>query len=153
LVSFPITVGSGYLATPPGRWRIVGITQMPTFRWDRSMLDYGVRSNNAYQLPIGPNNPVGVMWIALSKSGIGIHGTNDPQTIGRSSSHGCIRTANWDVVRLARYVTNEIPVEIEGPAPLKRPAVAQKLGESDSKQKRTKWFEFRKRKEARENEG
>ena len=121
LASLPITPGTGYLATPPGNWRILGITQMPTFRWDKSVLEYGVRSENSYQLPIGPRNPVGVMWIGLNKPGIGIHGTNQPQTIGRSSSHGCMRTANWDVVRLARMITKGMPVTIEGPAAIPRP--------------------------------
>lgn len=124
LASLPITPGSGYLATPPGTWRIVGITQMPTFRWDKSMLDHGVRSKSYYNLPIGPNNPVGVMWIGLSKPGIGIHGTNSPQTIGRSASHGCMRTANWDVVRLTKLITKGMTVIIEGPAPIPRPVPA-----------------------------
>jgi len=124
LASLPITPGSGHLATPPGSWKIVGIAQLPTFRWDKSVLEYGVRSGNFYELPIGPNNPVGVMWIGLNRAGIGIHGTNQPQTIGRSSSHGCMRTANWDVVRLVKLITQGMPVIIEGPAPDPRPVVA-----------------------------
>lgn len=125
LASLPITPGSGSLATPPGTWKIVGIAQMPTFRWDKSVLEYGVRSSNFYNLPMGPNNPVGVMWIGLSKAGIGIHGTNSPQTIGRSASHGCMRTANWDVVRLSKLITKGMPVIIEGPAPTPRPVYAK----------------------------
>ena len=124
LASLPITPGTGYLATPPGTWRILGIAQMPTFRWDKSVLEYGVRSSNFYELPIGPNNPVGVMWIGLNRPGIGIHGTNQPQTIGRSSSHGCMRTANWDVVRLSKMITKGMTVIIEGPAPIPRPVFA-----------------------------
>ncbi len=123
LASLPITPGSGHLATPPGTWRIVGIAQMPTFRWDKSVLEYGVRSSNFYELPIGPNNPVGVMWIGLNRAGIGIHGTNSPQTIGRSASHGCMRTANWDVVRLVPMITKGMTVIIEGPRPDPRPVV------------------------------
>lgn len=124
IASLPITPGSGHLATPPGTWRIVGIAQMPTFRWDKSVLEYGVRSSDYYELPVGPNNPVGVMWIGLSKPGIGIHGTNQPQTIGRSASHGCMRTANWDVVRLSKLITKGMTVVIEGPAAEPRPVVA-----------------------------
>jgi lipoprotein-anchoring transpeptidase ErfK/SrfK len=125
LASVPITPGSGHLGTPPGTWRILGIAAMPTFRWDKSVLEYGVRSDNYYELPIGPNNPVGVMWIGLNRPGIGIHGTNDPQTIGRSASHGCMRTANWDVVRLAKMITKGMTVEIEGPPPEPRPVYAR----------------------------
>lgn len=121
IASLPITPGSGYLNTPPGTWRIVGIAAMPTFRWDNSVLEYGVRSSNYYTLPMGPNNPVGVMWIGLNRPGIGIHGTNQPQTIGRSASHGCMRTANWDVVRLSKLITKGMTVIIEGPAQEPRP--------------------------------
>ncbi len=117
LASFPITPGSGRFATPPGHWKIVGITLMPTFRWDESVLEYGVRSDQFYQLPTGPNNPVGILWAGLSKPGIGIHGTNNPETIGRASSHGCMRTANWDAIRLSKMITKGIPVIIEGPSP------------------------------------
>ena len=125
LASLPITPGSGHLATPPGNWKIVGIAQMPTFRWDKSVLEYGVRSANSFELPMGPNNPVGVMWIGLNRAGIGIHGTNQGQTIGRSASHGCMRTANWDVVRLSKMITKGMPVIIEGPAPAPRPVIAK----------------------------
>ena len=149
LASLPITPGSGRLATPPGTWRILGIAQMPTFRWDKSVLEYGVRSKDYYELPIGPNNPVGVMWIGLNKPGIGIHGTNSPQTIGRSSSHGCMRTANWDVVRLSKLITKGMTVIIEGPPPEPRTEIADTskpppraipVAEPAEPQRRWKWF-------------
>jgi lipoprotein-anchoring transpeptidase ErfK/SrfK len=143
LASLPITPGSGYLATPPGTWRILGIAQMPTFRWDNSVLNYGVRSSNAYELPIGPNNPVGVMWIGLSKPGIGIHGTNSPQNIGRTSSHGCMRTANWDVVRLVKHISKGMTVIIEGPKAVPRPVVVKKpLPPLPPPPPQKKWFQF-----------
>lgn len=150
LASLPITPGSGHLATPPGTWRIVGIAQMPTFRWDKSVLEYGVRSGNYYELPIGPNNPVGVMWIGLNRAGIGIHGTNQAQTIGRSSSHGCMRTANWDVIRLSKMITKGMTVIIEGPKATPRPAVDAKAASKPAAQAAPpppaapakKWFQF-----------
>ena len=119
---------------------------MPTFRWDESVLEYGVRSNSAYHLPIGPNNPVGVMWIGLSKPGIGIHGTNLPQSIGRSSSHGCMRTANWDVVRLAKHITKDMTVIIEGPEPTPRPVVKKAVAAPEPPPEKKKFFLFGKRK-------
>ncbi len=125
IASLPITPGSDSLPTPPGTWRIVGIAQLPTFRWDKSVLMTGVRSDSFYMLPIGPNNPVGVMWIGLNKPGIGIHGTNNPQTIGRAASHGCMRTANWDTVRLSKLVTKGMTVIITGPEPERRPSIAK----------------------------
>jgi lipoprotein-anchoring transpeptidase ErfK/SrfK len=52
------------------------------------------------------------MWIALNKKGIGIHGTDDPGSIGHAVSHGCIRLANWDVVRLATKIKSGDNVSI-----------------------------------------
>ena len=68
------------------------------------------------------------MWMGLNKSGIGLHGTNNPETIGRAASHGCIRLANWDAVKLSQMVTMGTTVHIDGegkpPAPV--PAAAKK---------------------------
>jgi lipoprotein-anchoring transpeptidase ErfK/SrfK len=76
------------------------------------MLKHGERSGRFYMLAPGPRSPVGVLWIALNKKGIGIHGTATPDSIGHSVSHGCIRLANWDVVRLAERVKFGTPVSI-----------------------------------------
>ncbi|MBW0000388.1 MAG: L,D-transpeptidase family protein [Verrucomicrobia bacterium] len=112
ICSFPITPGSKRLPAPIGTWKIVGISTLPWFRWDEAMLQHGERSENYYNLPPGPRNPVGVVWIGLNKRGIGIHGTNSPDTIGRSASHGCIRLANWDAARVISQVTGGMTVQI-----------------------------------------
>jgi len=112
IATYPVTIGSADTASPIGEWKVSRITKMPTFRWDKEMLQHGKRSGNFHLLPPGPNNPVGVIWIALSKKGIGIHGTNDPDSIGRSASHGCVRLANWDVVRLATKIKSGDAVSI-----------------------------------------
>lgn len=116
LAALPITpgrVGGGATETKAGNLKILGIATSPTFRWDKGVLDHGQRTDNYYNLPPGPNNPVGVLWIGLNKPGIGIHGTNSPQTIGRAASHGCMRVANWDVVRLSKMITKGMTVVIE----------------------------------------
>jgi lipoprotein-anchoring transpeptidase ErfK/SrfK len=113
VAAFPVTVGSQQTVSPIGKWVVKGIAKLPTFRYDQKMLKQGERSANFHLLPPGPNNPVGVMWIALNKKGIGIHGTNDPDSIGRSASHGCIRLANWDVVKLAGLVKPGTSVTID----------------------------------------
>lgn len=113
IAAFPITPGSTSLPTPPGKWRILAISTLPTFRWDEGVLNHGVRTNDFYMLPSGPNNPVGVVWCALNKPGIGIHGTNQPETIGRAFSHGCMRVANWDVIRLVKQISAGVRVDIE----------------------------------------
>jgi lipoprotein-anchoring transpeptidase ErfK/SrfK len=102
---FPITPGSTALPAPVGTWKIQGAATWPWFRYDEGMLNYGVRTENYYNLPPGPNNLVGVLWMSLNKTGIGIHGTNNPETIGRASSHGCIRLANWDANRVKELVS------------------------------------------------
>jgi lipoprotein-anchoring transpeptidase ErfK/SrfK len=104
IAAYPVTIGSAHTASPIGDWKVRGIVKLPRFRYDKEMLEHGQRSGNFYMLPPGPRNPVGVMWIALNKKGIGIHGTNDPNSIGHAVSHGCIRLANWDVVRLATKI-------------------------------------------------
>lgn len=103
LASFPITPGRKRFIHY-GEWKLLNMVTTPTFRWDKSMLSKGRRSKNYYNLPSGPNNPVGVFWGGISKQGIGLHGTNSPHTIGRSQSAGCIRFANWDAVRLSTLV-------------------------------------------------
>ena len=112
IAAYPVTIGSAHTASPIGEWKVRHITKLPTFRYDKEMLQHGKRSGNFYLLRPGPRNPVGVMWIALDKKGIGIHGTNEPDSIGRAASHGCIRLANWDVVRLATKIKSGDTVSI-----------------------------------------
>lgn len=112
VAAFPVTVGSEETASPVGEWRVNGVATLPTFRYDERMLKYGEHSEDFHRLPPGPNSPAGVAWIALNKKGIGIHGTEDPDTVGRAVSHGCVRLANWDIVRLAARAKNGMSVVI-----------------------------------------
>ena len=129
LATFPITPGSSSLPAPAGTWRILGIATMPWFRWDEGVLKRGVRTNEFYNIPAGPSNPVGVVWIGLNRRSIGLHGTNNPLTIGRASSHGCIRLANWDAIRLVQMISPGITVVIDGPS-AKRPADGVKVSQT-----------------------
>jgi lipoprotein-anchoring transpeptidase ErfK/SrfK len=112
IACYPVTIGSAQTQSPIGEWKMRAISKMPNFRYDEQMLKHGERSKNFHMLPPGPNNPVGVMWIALNKKGIGLHGTAEPDSIGRAVSHGCVRLANWDVVRLATKVKPGVAVSI-----------------------------------------
>jgi lipoprotein-anchoring transpeptidase ErfK/SrfK len=105
VAEFPITPGSSTLPAPMGLWKILGIATLPVFRHDEGVLQHGEKSSVFYNLPPGPNNPVGILWMGLNKPHVGIHGTNNPETIGRAGSHGCIRTANWDAARVRELVT------------------------------------------------
>lgn len=113
IAAYPVTIGSMETRSPVGEWKVKGVARMPDFRYDKKVLKEGIRSDEFHLLKPGPNNPVGVVWIALDKSGLGIHGTNEPDAIGRSSSHGCVRLANWDVVRLAKLVRAGVAVSIQ----------------------------------------
>jgi lipoprotein-anchoring transpeptidase ErfK/SrfK len=112
IAAYPVTIGSAQTASPIGEWKVKGVAKWPRFRYDEKMLKHGERSGHFFMLPPGPRNPVGVLWIALNKKGIGMHGTASPDSIGHSASHGCIRLANWDVVRLAERVKFGTPVSI-----------------------------------------
>jgi lipoprotein-anchoring transpeptidase ErfK/SrfK len=101
---YTATMGSQHDPLPLGRWKVVGISRDPDFTLNPDLF-WDVSDREAKQhLPPGPNGPVGVAWIDLNKPHYGIHGTPEPQTIGRAQSHGCVRLTNWDVARLVQMV-------------------------------------------------
>lgn len=108
---FPSTLGSAYDPSPDGRFHVTGIAHNPTFRYDPTLFADVPDTKPKAKLPPGPNSPVGLVWIALSKDHVGIHGTPTPETIGAASSHGCVRLTNWDALRLAESTAKNIPVE------------------------------------------
>ena len=103
IAAFPITPGKPQFIRR-GTWKMTNAIEFPSWRYDKSLLQTGQRSTQSLSIPPGPNNPVGVLWMGLSRKGIGIHGTDKPDTIGRARSSGCIRLANWDVVHVPKYV-------------------------------------------------
>lgn len=111
VASFPITPGKPQFIKF-GIWELRNMVELPWWRYDQSLLDTGVRSDNALNIPPGPNSPVGMIWCGTSKPGIGMHGTADPETIGRARSAGCIRLANWDAIRLPQLIRPGASVEI-----------------------------------------
>lgn len=127
IAEFPITPGSKTLPAPLGVWKILGIATMPWFRHDEGVLMHGVRTKDFYNIPPGPNNPVGILWMGLNKPGIGIHGTNNPETIGRAGSHGCIRMANWDAARIKDLVSVGNKVTITQGVPLPGAVASQPI--------------------------
>ena len=110
LYHFPSTLGSGYDPSPDGQYRLTGIHFDPPFHYQPSLFHEVPDTEPEAQLPAGPNSPVGLVWMALSKPHYGIHGTSEPETIGYASSHGCIRLTNWDAVFLARQIEAGVPV-------------------------------------------
>ena len=104
VAQFSATMGSEHDPLPLGDWKILGTAHNPPFSYNPELFWDANDSNAKLQLPPGPNGPVGVVWIDLSKEHYGIHGTSAPETIGRAQSHGCIRLTNWDAARLAQMV-------------------------------------------------
>jgi lipoprotein-anchoring transpeptidase ErfK/SrfK len=108
IAQFPVTTGSQHDPLPIGDWTIRGVSRNPDFHYNPNLFwDASSKDEKAVLKP-GPNGPVGVVWIDLSKDHYGIHGTPEPQTIGRTESHGCIRLTNWDAARLAQMVKSGI---------------------------------------------
>lgn len=98
---FPVTTGSEHDPLPIGNWTVKGVARNPEFHYNPKLFWDVSDSKEKQLLPPGPNSPVGVVWIDLSKPHYGIHGTGEPTTIGRSESHGCVRLTNWDAARVA----------------------------------------------------
>ncbi len=107
---FTVTSGSSRDPLPLGEWGINGVAHNPPFAYDPSLFWDVPDDEEKQRLPPGPNGPVGVVWIDLTKEHYGIHGTPDPETIGRAQSHGCVRLTNWDAARLAGMVSGSTKV-------------------------------------------
>ncbi|QUT05160.1 murein L,D-transpeptidase [Sphingobium phenoxybenzoativorans] len=104
IAQFPATMGSSHDPLPIGTWKIQGVSRNPDFHYNPKLFWDVSNAKDDVMLKPGPNGPVGVAWIDLSKPHYGIHGTSEPQTIGRAESHGCVRLTNWDAARLAQMV-------------------------------------------------
>lgn len=111
LYHFPTTLGSDYAPSPSGDFKIVGIAQDPTWHYQPGLLTGVPDEEEDAVIPPGPNNAVGVVWMELSKPHYGIHGTSAPETIGYTTSHGCVRLTNWDARFLSQQIAQGIPVE------------------------------------------
>jgi len=104
VAQFPVTTGSQHDPLPLGTWKVPTFSFMPPFHYQPDLFWDVDDNKDEKMLPPGPNGLVGVAWLDLSREHYGIHGTPEPQTIGRTESHGCIRMTNWDVLRLSRML-------------------------------------------------
>lgn len=104
VAQFSATMGSQHDPLPIGSWKINVIDTNPKFHYNPDLFWDAEADDEKALLPAGPNGPVGVVWLDLSKEHYGIHGTPEPQNIARTQSHGCIRLTNWDAARLALMV-------------------------------------------------
>jgi len=100
----PVTSGSTHDPLPIGTWKVNGVQRNPKFHYNPELFWDATAGDRKATLQPGPNNPVGIVWIDLSKPHYGIHGTPEPSNIGHVESHGCVRLTNWDADRVAQWV-------------------------------------------------
>lgn len=113
IAQFPASIGSEHDPLPIGEWMINGVGRLPPFHYNPDLFWDAEAGDKKTKLPPGPNGPVGVVWIDLSKDHYGIHGTSEPEMIGRTQSHGCIRLTNWDAAKLAQMVRSGTPAILQ----------------------------------------
>ena len=104
MAQFPSSSGTDKDPLPIGTWKVNGVSKAPVFHYNPKLFWDADANEKKATIPAGPNNPVGVAWIDLSKPHYGIHGTPVPGSIGKTQSHGCIRLTNWDVMAVSTAV-------------------------------------------------
>lgn len=109
VATYPTTVGSDATPSPQGTFKIINKVKMP---WYKATVGEG-SDKKVHMLPPGPNNPVGVVWMGLSKPSYGLHGSPKPEGISRQASAGCVRLTNWDVLEVYANIENGATVELQ----------------------------------------
>ena len=108
---YPASIGSSEKPAPTGDYVIQRIAHNPDYTYSPKYHFKGVKAKEAFTIQPGPNNPVGLVWMDLSaEGGYGIHGTPNPEAVGKTQSHGCIRLTNWDALNLATMADKGTPV-------------------------------------------
>jgi lipoprotein-anchoring transpeptidase ErfK/SrfK len=113
IAQFPISVGIKRFELPVGKLKIVSEVKDPSFMYDPQLLADAKPQYVKTRIAPGPNNPVGVVWMGLSKPHYGIHGTPDPSKVGRMETNGCIHLTNWDAMKLSAIAAPGLPVNVE----------------------------------------
>lgn len=129
LAQYPCSSGSERDPLPIGTWKINGVARNPPFHYNPSLFWDADPSHTKAKIAPGPNNPVGVVWIDISKDHYGIHGTPEPAKVGHAQSHGCIRMTNWDAMDLAAKVKPGTEVVLAVSPPALQTLAAEPVGE------------------------
>jgi lipoprotein-anchoring transpeptidase ErfK/SrfK len=101
---YPASIGSEEKPAPSGTLKVRRVALDPNYTYNPDYAFKGVKAKEKFTIHPGPNNPVGLVWIDLSEKSYGIHGTPEPEKIGKTESHGCVRLTNWDALTLAAHV-------------------------------------------------
>ncbi len=125
----PTTLGAGYDPSPDETVKVTRIAPLPQFHYNPKLYHEVADSEPDAQLKPGPNSPVGLVWMALSKPHYGMHGNPDPDSIGYASSHGCVRLTNWDAVEVSHRISEGVEVSFVDSSREGMPEVAKKAEE------------------------
>ncbi|MBM6579944.1 murein L,D-transpeptidase [Microvirga sp. BT689] len=108
---YPASIGSEEKPAPSGSHTVRAVAKNPNYTYNPDYAFKGVKAKEKFEVKPGPNNPVGSTWIDLSIESFGIHGTPDPEKVGKAYSQGCVRLTNWDVEELSKMIEKGTPVE------------------------------------------
>jgi lipoprotein-anchoring transpeptidase ErfK/SrfK len=111
LAVYPASIGSEEKPAPSGSHTVRAVAKNPNYTYNPDYAFKGVKAKEKFEIKPGPNNPVGSTWIDLSIESFGIHGTPEPEKVGKAYSQGCVRLTNWDVEELSKMVEKGTPVE------------------------------------------
>jgi lipoprotein-anchoring transpeptidase ErfK/SrfK len=111
VVVYPASIGSEEKPAPSGSHKVRAVAPNPNYTYNPDYAFKGVKAKEKFEIKPGPNNPVGSTWIDLSVESFGIHGTPEPEKVGKAYSQGCVRLTNWDVEELSKMVEKGTPVE------------------------------------------
>lgn len=112
IAQFPVSFGGPLDPLPLGKMKIANEVKDPTFTYDPKLLKDAKPSYTKVDIPAGPNNPVGNIWIGLSKPHWGIHGTPAPAKVGRTETNGCLHLTNWDGAKVSSAVSPGMVIEV-----------------------------------------
>ena len=113
LAQYPASTGSSNDPLPVGSWKVNGVHANPVYHYNPKLFWDAEPGDKKAKVQPGPNNPVGVVWIDLSKEHYGIHGTPVPGHVGKTESHGCIRLTNWSAAEVAAAVAAGVEVVLQ----------------------------------------
>ncbi len=112
---FPCSIAANFANRPQGQLKVTVLVEGPNYTFDPKRFPNTPEAKfmvTKLILPPGPNNPVGAAWIGLDAPGYGIHGTPEPEKIGKTGSLGCFRLANWNAKRLIKMAWIGMPVHV-----------------------------------------
>ncbi len=116
IAHFPVSIARNVEKRPVGELHVTVVIPDPDYTFDPAVFPESPEARELGRkliIPPGPNNPVGLAWIGLDRPGYGVHGTPEPEKVGRTESHGCFRLANWDARTLLDLAWVGLPVDVE----------------------------------------